>query len=464
MQTHVLLLVAAGVLVLHGAGAFAFVPALDARAPRGAVDWSPRESRGRSTLRRPVKVGTPPDGQHRVGAAVATRALAHAAPLSETSDQRLVRLLQRDITDLDHRLMAAPYEIGAVAPDSASCFSLQELLSEGGRGPLSARLCEELRSNHFAIVKPSAAGTEALQGVWPAARGFFDLPAAQKEAAAGRMRKAEGNVGIIGWGTMPDDNEFLELRVAAGGGIVPAGLDESVPGFTAATDAARRELFALGRTVIAAVATSVGMQADALVQLLDDGSRLSGGQWSSTQHRLCLYHADSSVPFEAHTDTTFLTLIPCASIAGLEVWTQASGWVRPEEHAESEGAVVVMTGEFLQVLTGGSFSAAVHRVTRFGRREDTSGGGAGGGGGAAGEAAPTVGQTLTRLSAPLLVRGVKETAVRASDLLLANAGADEDAADEAGVLRRQLARLDGVTLYDLHRVLVSPPPPPGCSE
>ncbi|MGB1601271.1 MAG: hypothetical protein ACPIOQ_51525, partial [Promethearchaeia archaeon] len=193
MQTHVLLLVAAGVLVLHGAGAFAFVPALDVRAPRGAVDWSPRESRGRSTLRRPVKVGTPPDGQHRVGAAVATRALAHAAPLSETSDQRLVRLLQRDITDLDHRLMAAPYEIGAVAPDSASCFSLQELLSEGGRGPLSARLCEELRSNHFAIVKPSAAGTEALQGVWPAARGFFDLPAAHKEAAAGRMRKAEGN-------------------------------------------------------------------------------------------------------------------------------------------------------------------------------------------------------------------------------------------------------------------------------
>ena len=101
-------------------------------------------------------------------------------------------------------------------------------------------------------------------------------------------------------------------------------------------------------------------------------------------------------------------------------------------------------------------------MTRFGRREDTSGGGAGGGGGTAGEAAPTVGQT--RLSAPLLVRGVKETAVRASDLLLANAGADEDAADEAGVLRRQLARLDGVTLYDLHRVLVSPPPPPGCSE
>jgi len=44
-----------------------------------------------------------------------------------------------------------------------------------------------------------------------------------------RMRKAEGNVGVIGWGTMPDDNEFLEMRVAAGGQVVPGGLDTHIP-------------------------------------------------------------------------------------------------------------------------------------------------------------------------------------------------------------------------------------------
>lgn len=38
------------------------------------------------------------------------------------------------------------------------------------------------------------------------------------------MQKAEGNVGVIGWGTMPDDNEFLEMRVACGGTMVPSGL------------------------------------------------------------------------------------------------------------------------------------------------------------------------------------------------------------------------------------------------
>lgn len=43
------------------------------------------------------------------------------------------------------------------------------------------------------------------------------------------MRKVEGNVGVIGWGTMPDDNEFLEMRVAAGGEVVPSGLDSAIP-------------------------------------------------------------------------------------------------------------------------------------------------------------------------------------------------------------------------------------------
>jgi hypothetical protein len=143
----------------------------------------------------------------------------------------------------------------------------------------------------------------------------------------------------------------------------------------------------------------LGMSGGALGSLLDDGTRLSDGQWSSTQHRLCLYHADTNVPFEAHTDTTFLTLIPCSSIAGLEVWTEKSGWVRPEEHEESRGSggsVVIMPGEFLQVLSAGVFSAAVHRVTRF-----------------SSTALASEGQRITRLSAPLLVRGVKVSQQRA---------------------------------------------------
>jgi hypothetical protein len=133
----------------------------------------------------------------------------------------------------DHRLMAAPYEIGAEAPAAATCFNLEQLQvvrsmsetrygkiermptnfhstplqAEGGSGPATRQLCEELRDNHFVIVSLGAPGRAAVQGVWAAARRFFELPSERKEAVAGRMRKAEGNVGVIGWGTMPDDNE-----------------------------------------------------------------------------------------------------------------------------------------------------------------------------------------------------------------------------------------------------------------
>lgn len=207
-------------------------------------------------------------------------------------------------------------------------------------------------------------------------------------------------------------------------------------GFTAATNAARHELFGLSRAVMSAAEGYLGMSGGALESLLDDGTRLSDGQWSSTQHRLCLYHADTNVPFEAHTDTTFLTLIPCSSIAGLEVWTEKNGWVRPEEHKESGGSVVVMPGEFLQVFTAGFFSAAVHRVTRF-----------------SSTALASEGKRVTRLSAPLLVRGVKETVIDPSAFLDANEAADKRIRKVGDVMKR----LEGVTLYDLHSCLVQPP-------
>jgi len=368
-----------------------------------------------------------------------------AAEPDVVEDARVARLIKSDLIDLDTRLMAAPYEIGAETPVSATCFRLEQLRAEmelgSTVGPIASQMCEQLRRNHFAIVLPDEAGQAALHGVWQAARDFFDLTADDKESIAGRMRKAEGNVGVIGWGTMPDDNEFLEMRVAAGGQVVPGGLDTHIPGFSAATNAARKELFALSRTVVGAAESYVGLQKGGLRNLLDDGSQLGEGQWSSTQHRLCLYHADTNVPFEAHTDTTFLTLIPCSAIAGLEVWTAQSGWVRPEQHAESAGAVIVMPGEFLQVLTGGMLPAAVHRVTRF--ASDL-------------HAADHTAKGTSRLSGPLLVRGVKETVIDASSLL--EQTPQQDYSADTLHLHQTLTRLQGVSLYDLHRVLVHPPP------
>lgn len=98
-----------------------------------------------------------------------------------------LRLCTIDLTscEQDRRLMAAPYEIGAQVPSSATCFSLQELRADGGHGAVSKQLCEEMRENHFAIVRLDDAGESALQGVWTAARRFFDLSGDQKEEVAG---------------------------------------------------------------------------------------------------------------------------------------------------------------------------------------------------------------------------------------------------------------------------------------
>ena len=108
--------------------------------------------------------------------------------------------------------MAAPYEIGSEVPAAATCFNLEELQLEKGAGPLSRQLCEELSNNHFVIVSLGASGRNAVERVWTAAQNFFELPSERKEAVAGRMRRADGNVGVIGWGTMPDDNEVSACK------------------------------------------------------------------------------------------------------------------------------------------------------------------------------------------------------------------------------------------------------------
>jgi isopenicillin N synthase-like dioxygenase len=86
--------------------------------------------------------------------------------------------------------MTAPYELGANVPTGATCFSLTKLREEDNpTGTLSQQLCKEMRENHFIIVRLDEEGQSALNGVWMAARRFFDLPSEQKEAIAGRMRK-----------------------------------------------------------------------------------------------------------------------------------------------------------------------------------------------------------------------------------------------------------------------------------
>jgi hypothetical protein len=141
-------------------------------------------------------------------------------------------------------------------------------------------------------------------------------------------------------------------------------------------------------------------------ELIDDGKPLPSntdiecgeGDVSMSPHRLCRYSEEkegegsSREVFGAHTDSSFVTIVPVASVDGIEVFDEeAEQWYRPELKARahweeeqsgrgkdptlqfdqiSEGEqipwharyLVIMPGEYLQLATRDEVPSAVHRV------------------------------------------------------------------------------------------------------
>jgi isopenicillin N synthase-like dioxygenase len=301
--------------------------------------------------------------------------------------------------------------------DAAQCtasefFALEQLEAERGRGPVSKRLCSALQAQHHVLVRVPECDAAVLDAMWQQLDSFFALPdESAKEAAAGPMHEPDGQV--IGYANL-DGNAFLETRLDSTGRLAPADL-HAVQGFEGPLLAARRLLCRVTAAVVAAAGASAELDSAALLRLVDYDAALPPGQrLTETVHRLCKYAPPArsatevaaahgtddgdaaEVTFGAHTDTTHVTLVPCSGTPGLEIFcpdnssssssssssstTGSRGrWVRPEA---ASGAcsrdVVVLSGELLQALTQGLYSAAVHRV---------------------------VSPRRGRLSAPLLVRG-----------------------------------------------------------
>jgi hypothetical protein len=190
------------------------------------------------------------------------------------------------------------------------------------------------------------------------------------------------------------------------------------------------------RTVVAACSEEVGALYGKLAiegatrlvnELLDDSTPIqtdvahSEGPVSMSPHRLCRYSnknkeegkASKKITqeiFGAHTDSTFITVVPVAQVPGLEVYDEDEGrWYRPEKaarhHWENEQKelgkdptatsdhlddgteipwharyIVMMPGELLQLVSRSEVLAAVHRVVATQERP-------------------------SRLSAPILLRG-----------------------------------------------------------
>ena len=204
-------------------------------------------------------------------------------------------------------------------------------------------------------------------------------------------------------------------------------------------------------------------------EIMDDGRPLSAGvdiehdegPVSMSPHRICRYSNNNngvdkfsrrkkvaSEIFGAHTDTSFVTIVPAAKVSGLEVFDEDSlRWYRPELNAlghakkletgaaaggDDDGIaddgrypwhcryLVVMPGELLQLTSRNNVPAAVHRVVA------TTG-------------AP-------RLSAPVLLRARPGTRMDVERYM--------GSKDRAGSL---LLDSDGLRMEEIHDALQSSP-------
>ena len=174
------------------------------------------------------------------------------------------------------------------------------------------------------------------------------------------------------------------VRIAVAASTLEAGaLDDRAQAFEAARRLAN-ELLDDGKPLAVAASSA------------DDSIRHSEGTVSMSPHRLCRYANQKSPDtanlkdttakkqntreiFGAHTDSTFLTIVPVASVPGLEVYDEdVEQWYRPEltarqhwlQHYHDDAStipwhcryVILMPGELLQLATRDEIPAAVHRV------------------------------------------------------------------------------------------------------
>ena len=345
---------------------------------------------------------------------------------------------------------------------------------------------DALVSHGCLIVDISSGGrdtvaTEQLAKMWKTCEAFFTTAVdSSEDKSLPPLVTAEGTsskYAKIGYASYDNGNmQFLETRVSRETGEFLPSEVQSLLG-TEGCDSMKNSfdvLAAVGKNVIRVAVTASTLEAtksisglipkdfDAILagkrvaeELVDDGRPFEAEKDDSvcmSPHRICRYSNNKGAQgsqnnkrdestkqttkeiFGAHTDSTFVTIVPVAEVSGLEVYDEAAEkWFRPEvvarrQYNENYAAAdssdrlpwysrycVIMPGEFLQLLSRQEILASVHRVvaTRHGQ---------------------------SRYSAPLLLRG------RSSALL--------DASRYFGEATTPLLKeCDGRTMDDIHSAM-----------
>ncbi|MBS28975.1 MAG: hypothetical protein CL566_08660 [Alphaproteobacteria bacterium] len=81
--------------------------------------------------------------------------------------------------------------------------------------------------------------------------------------------------------------------------------------------------------------------------------------WTRNAHYPAVKPEDNQFGISPHSDHSFLTILPLTEVAGLQVLTRKGNWL-PARYIED--AIVVNTGEFLNLWSNGRFIASPHCV------------------------------------------------------------------------------------------------------
>jgi isopenicillin N synthase-like dioxygenase len=131
---------------------------------------------------------------------------------------------------------------------------------------------------------------------------------------------------------------------------------ENLPGFRETTVEYIQTMGKLGRLMLPLYACALGLQPEYFDDLFDSPDMTSRlGHYPPH-----LEGGPNQFGVAPHTDVGFLTLLPQAAVAGLQVLTQSKQWIPA---LVREGHMLVNGGESLVRLTNGRFLATPHRVT-----------------------------------------------------------------------------------------------------
>ena len=288
---------------------------------------------------------------------------------------------------------------------------------------------EALESHTYLVVDlgdPSSSDTNTpnptntLHDMWKSIEAFFSVPNRSEITPPMEVVPDAGSRhAVFGYATYDDDAmQFLEtrmLRFSETNDILPSQIKDMIgENAVQSLTQAFHVLSKIGKDIVTIATAAATQEANAYTpnyndddavdaailmtnDLLDDGTSQSNTKEMDTTvsmspHRMCRYTSKSTSStdddkkgeeiFGAHTDTSFVTIIPVAAVSGLEVFDDESNqWIRPEkiarEHWEKHYQnkdtsndtipwhcryVVIMSGEFLQLVTRGMIPCAVHRV------------------------------------------------------------------------------------------------------